>query len=81
MTFIDITKQYGVHSVGTLYRECMVRVAFHHERRYEIENIASECYGMYYKPKRIQSRIAKESMRLISFLCALHKWNHTKLIV
>ena len=31
ITFIDVTKQYGVHSVGTLYRECMVKVAFHHE--------------------------------------------------
>ena len=35
--FIDVMKQYGVHSVGTLYRECMVKVAFHHERLYEIK--------------------------------------------
>ena len=37
ITFIDVTKQYGVHSVGTLYRECMVKVVFHHERLYEIK--------------------------------------------
>ena len=37
MTFSDVIKQYGVVSGGTLYRECMGRVAFHHERLTEIK--------------------------------------------
>ena len=32
MTFSDVIKQYGVVSKGTLYRECMGRVLFHHEQ-------------------------------------------------
>ena len=47
ITFIDVTKQYGVHSVGTLYRECMVKVVFHHERFYEIKKIVGGCYNQY----------------------------------
>ena len=70
--FIDVTKQYGVHSVGTLYRKCMVRVAFHHERLYKIENLAGECYRMCYKPKRIQLRITKDSMGRVSDQCAFN---------
>ena len=69
-TFIDVTKQYGVHSVGTLYRKCMVRVALHHERLYKIEKLAGECYRMCYKPKRIQLRITKDSMG--GFLTSAH---------
>ena len=69
MEFIDITKPYGIHSVGSLYRECMVRVAFHHVRLYEIEKIAGECYRMYYKPKRMQLRITKDSMGQVSDQC------------
>ena len=37
MTFIDVTKQNGVGSVGTLYRERMGRVAFHREGLDEIK--------------------------------------------
>ena len=32
MTFSDVIKQYGVVSRGTLYRECIGRVLFHHEK-------------------------------------------------
>ena len=49
-------------SVGILYRKCMMRVVFHHERLYEIEKLAGEYYRMCYKPKRIQLRITKDSM-------------------
>ena len=70
MTFIDVTIQYGVHSVGTLYRECMVRVVFHHERLYEIEkSLVSVIRRMCYKPKRIQLCITKDSMGRVSDQC------------
>ena len=58
----------SIMSVGTLYRKCMVRVAFHHKRLYEIEKLAGECYS--YKPKRIQLRITKDSMG--GFLTSAH---------
>ena len=32
MIFSDVVKQYGVVSVGTLYRESMRRVVFHQEQ-------------------------------------------------
>ena len=32
MTFIDVMKQNGVGSGGTLHRECMGSVVFHHEK-------------------------------------------------
>ena len=32
MTFIDVMKQNEVGSGGTLPRECMGRVVFHHEK-------------------------------------------------
>ena len=58
----------------------MVRVAFHHERFYEIENLASECY----KPKRIQLRITKDSMgrldRLHTCLVGVAQCSITQLI-
>ena len=65
----------------------MVRVAFHHERLYEIEKLADECYRMCYKPKRIQLRIIKDSLG--GFLTSAHltiennigKTTHTELIV
>ena len=50
----------------------MVRVAFHHERRYEIENLAGEYYRMCYKPKRIQLRITKDFMGRVSDQCAFN---------
>ena len=66
----------------------MVRVAFHHERLYKIEKLASECYRMCYKPKRIQLRITKDSMGRVSDQCAFNnrkqywkKTTHTELIV
>ena len=37
MTFSDVIKQYGVVSRGTLYRECMGRVAFRREGLTEIK--------------------------------------------
>ena len=49
-------------------------VTFHHERLYEIENLAGECYRMCYKPKRIQLRImiTKDSMGRVSDQCAFN---------
>ena len=68
ITFNDITKLYGDHSVGTSCKKCKVRVAFHHERLYEIENLAGECY----KPKRTQLHITKDSMGRVSDQCAFN---------
>ena len=43
MMFVDIMKQSGVGSVGTLYRECLERVAFCHEGFN-----SDECYNQYH---------------------------------
>jgi len=41
-------KQNGVGSVGTLCRECMERVAFHHEGPNEVNKIHVGCNKQYY---------------------------------
>ena len=59
MTFIDVMKQNEVGSGGTLPRECMGRVVFHHEKLDTILKIPGECSMISYEPKRILLRIFK----------------------
>ena len=51
--FSCVIKQYGVISVGTLYRECMGRIVFHHKQLYTNYKLPGECDMMRYEPKRI----------------------------